>query len=367
MSTESPLPANLWDHLPPAAQALILALQGEVTELRTRIPSLQHQAQELQNHMNQRPASATQPLSPDASIVTPSPSQSPGGEIPTTGTDTSPRDRLRELVHQSPRTFGKPRSTWTLKLLAKVCFETGIVDHPVGASTVRRELRRMGIRWKRMKLWAPSPDPQYALKKARRDRLIEVAAKHPDWVLGFVDEVWWSRLQRPRMQAWADGAPLKMHVLKPDDSDPDPIAICCYGMLRADTKQVMLRFAEDRPISEITAQFLEWVCHELEDAGKKRLIVIWDDASWHASSLVLHKLHDHNDLVWRQGGVEVIHFELLAGSPWLNDIEHYYRHAKKMIVEPDRKLSAQETVDRVCQHFGCPLLPFLKGLETTVG
>jgi len=260
--------------------------------------------------------------------------------------------------------FGKPRSTWTLQLLADVCLETGIVKRPVSASTVRRELRRMRIRWKRTKLWAPSPDPQYALKKARRDRLIAVAAKHPDWVLGFVDEVWWSRLQRPRLSTWTGDAPAKMHVLNADDSDPDPIAICCYGMLRNDTKKVLLRFAEDRPLSDITSQFLGWLCQELHKEGKKRLIVIWDDASWHASSLVLHRLKEHNHRVRQEGGVEVIHFELPARSPWLNDIEHYYRHAKKMIIDLDRKLSAQETVDRVCEHFKCPLLPYLKGVET---
>jgi hypothetical protein len=171
-------------------------------------------------------------------------------------TNAAPRDRLRELLRQSPRAFNKPRSTWTTQLLAGVCFETGIIDHRVSRATVWRELRRMKVRVRQTKLWAPSPDPQYALKKARRDRLIEVAAKHPDWVLGFVDEVWWSRLQRPRMRAWTEGPPLKVHVLKADDSDPDPIAICCYGMLRNDTKEVMVRFAEDRPLSDNTAQFL---------------------------------------------------------------------------------------------------------------
>ncbi len=160
---------------------------------------------------------------------------------------------------------------------------------------------------------------------------------------------------------------MKMHVLKAEDIDPDPIAICCYGMLRHDTKKVMLRFAENRPLSDTTVQFLEWVWQELHKEGKKRLIVIWDDASWHASKVVLHRLKEHNDYVRREGGIEVIHFELPAGSPWLNDIEHYYRHAKKMIVEPSRKLSAQETVERVCQHFGCPLLPYLKGVETAAG
>jgi transposase len=279
-------------------------------------------------------------------------------------TDPSPRDRLKELVHQSPRAFNKPTSLWTVKLLAEVCFETGIVDRPVSPTTVWRELRRMDVRWNRTKLWAPSPDPLYALKKARRDRLIEVAAKHPDWVLGFVDEVWWSRLQRPRMHAWADGPPLKVRVLATDDSDPDPIAICCYGMLRHDDKRVLLRFAEDRPLSDITSQFLEWLCQVLQEEGKKRLIVIWDDASWHASRMVLHWIRGHNRRVRQEGGIEVIHFELPAASPWLNDIEHYYRHAKKVIIEPDRKLTAQETVERVCQHFRYPLLPYLKGVET---
>jgi transposase len=280
-------------------------------------------------------------------------------------TQSTPRDQLRELVRRSPRDFNKPRSTWTVALLAEVCFETGVLGHRVSPSTVWQELRRMGIRWKRSKLWAPSPDPQYALKKARRDRLIEVAAKHPEWVLGFVDEVWWSRLQRPRMHAWTEGPPLKLRALGADNADPDPIAICCYGMLRNDTKKVMLRFAEDRPLSDTTTQFLAWLCQELQAEGKRRLIVIWDDASWHASRLVVHWLQAHNRCARQVNGLDVIHFELPSGSPWLNDIEHYYRHAKKMIIEPSRKLTAQETVDRVCQHFGCPLLPYLKGVETT--
>src|SRR4051794_13096392 len=137
-------------------------------------------------------------------------------------TELSPCDRLRELVHRSPRDFGKPRSIWALKLLAEVCFQLRIVDHLVAPTTVWRELRRMDIRWKLAKLWLPSRDPQYALKKARRDRLIAVAAKHPDWVLGFEDEVWWSRLQRPRLRAWTDGPPVKVHVLREDYNDPDP-------------------------------------------------------------------------------------------------------------------------------------------------
>jgi hypothetical protein len=361
MDTGPLLPAHLWDGLPPEAQALISALRAEVTELQAEVSGLQRPIQELEKQMSRDTISASASPCPDRPTAKRPPPESPPGGVTTPDSGLSPRDRLRELVHQSPRLFNKPRSTWTLHLLAEVCFEAGIVNRRVSASTVGRELQRMGIGWKQSRLWQTSPDPQYALKKARRDRLIEVSARHPDWVLGFADEVWWSRLHRPRMQAWADGPALKMNVLTADDWDPDPIAICCYGILRNDTKKVMLRFAEDRPVGEVTVLFLEWLCQMLHEEGKKRLIVIWDDAPWHASMTVLDWIREHNCRVTVDGGVEgveIIHFELPVRSPWLNNIEPCYMWAKRAIVEPGRKLSAQEIVIRVCQHFACQLLPY---------
>src|SRR5690242_2670468 len=46
-----------------------------------------------------------------------------------------------------------------------------------------------------------------------RDRLIGLAARHPDWVVGYVDEVWWSRLAQPAMHAW--GETLRLHANEP--------------------------------------------------------------------------------------------------------------------------------------------------------
>lgn len=74
--------------------------------------------------------------------------------------------QLVELAHQSPRRFGKERSTWSLKLLAEVAFEEGLTPHPASYETIRETLSRLGIRWRRAKKWIRSPDPQYALKKS---------------------------------------------------------------------------------------------------------------------------------------------------------------------------------------------------------
>jgi len=74
-------------------------------------------------------------------------------------------ERLRELLHRSPRDFDKPTSLWTLELAADVSFEQGLTQERVSDETVRATLLRLGIRWKRAKQWITSPDPAYARKK----------------------------------------------------------------------------------------------------------------------------------------------------------------------------------------------------------
>ena len=74
---------------------------------------------------------------------------------------------LRHLLHQSPRAFGQPRSTWTLSLLARVCYAQGWTPRVLSLDTIRLAIRRLGVSWKRAKHWITSPDPAYARKKAR--------------------------------------------------------------------------------------------------------------------------------------------------------------------------------------------------------
>ena len=75
-------------------------------------------------------------------------------------------EQLKHLLHQSPRTFGKNTSLWTLQLGAEVAAEQRLTEKTVSDETIRRALKRLGVCWKRAKHWISSPDPQYALKKS---------------------------------------------------------------------------------------------------------------------------------------------------------------------------------------------------------
>src|SRR5213082_3236682 len=50
--------------------------------------------------------------------------------------DLARGEQLRTLLHQSPRTFGKPTSVWTLELAAEVSFEQGLTPERVSGETI---------------------------------------------------------------------------------------------------------------------------------------------------------------------------------------------------------------------------------------
>ena len=93
----------------------------------------------------------------------------PGSKRPHTlhpAFDAATAERLRDLLHRSPREFGHPTGLWTLDLAAETAAAAGVTATRVSGETVRATLARLGIGWKRAKAWITSPDPAYARKKA---------------------------------------------------------------------------------------------------------------------------------------------------------------------------------------------------------
>src|SRR5918999_1307724 len=269
-------------------------------------------------------------------------------------------EALREMLHRSPREFGRESSLWTY-------FRDGGTGRLRGGAHTKADLGgdHQGY------ALAPSRSqgdagqtldhisrPPLRKKKRRRDRLMEVAQADPEtWAVGFLDECWWSRLALPTLSSWAEeGKPLRLVQKSVAKDDPDPKAISCYGLYLPEIdEQTWLRFVDGRPVSSITTQFLRWSLEELEEIGKKVLLLIWDNASWHVSKEVRRWLGKHNRHVKESGeGVRIVSCLLPKQSPWLNAIEPKWVHAKRKVVEPNRLLGAYELAERVCRVFGCP-------------
>jgi hypothetical protein len=50
-------------------------------------------------------------------------------------------------------------------------------------------------------------------------------------------------------------------------------------MLSADSGRMHLRFVSGRPVSQVTTDFLEGLCEQVQAQGKRVLVLIWDNAS----------------------------------------------------------------------------------------
>ena len=188
---------------------------------------------------------------------------------------------------------------------------------------------------------------------------MEVAEANPDtWAVGFEDECWWSRLALPTLNSWSEqGKPLRLIQRSLAKDDPEPKAISCYGLYLPEIGDTWLRFVDGRPVSSVTTRFLEWSCQKLQEIGKKVLLLIWDNASWHLSREVRRWIGRHNRWVKEGGGeagVRIVSCFLPKQSPWLNAIEPKWIHGKRKVVESDGLLGAYELADRVCRVFDCP-------------
>jgi hypothetical protein len=173
--------------------------------------------------------------------------------------------------------------------------------------------------------------------------------------LGFEEETWFSRFERPALRSWSDATkPIRLLQKEAKKDDPEPKALSCYGLYLPELKETWLRFVDGRPVSSITTQFLGWCCHRLRQRGKEALLLIWENASWHKSREVRGWISAHNRCVKASGhGVRIVPCLLPTKSPWLKAIEPKWIHGKRKVVEPERLLGAYELAERVCKVFDC--------------
>jgi hypothetical protein len=162
------------------------------------------------------------------------------------------------------------------------------------------------------------------------------------------------------MHAWTGAGPLRLVERDVPRSDPDPKALSCYGVLRQDTGGMLLRFVRGRPVSQVTEDFLAWVCDRLSAEGKTALLLVWDNASWHISRRVRAWIKARNVRAKAEAGVRIVACPLPVKAPWLNPIEPKWAHGKTAIVEPDRLLTADQVKDRVFAYYGCEPSPSLE-------
>jgi transposase len=253
------------------------------------------------------------------------------GRTPTYG--PAVQQGLVDLLKQSPEQFGIDSGVWRLHDLVAVAkrtrLVTGAARRTFNVETVRRLLRKAGYVYLSAKWWITSDDPHYRHKKARRDAILAWARRDPSIRVVFQDESWFSGTPKAVGQYGQRGQPRTAAVVKPAHKSKG--AWVLYAALEVVTGRVQ-RFYAPRCNQTFVRQQLETLLAQAQAAGKRALVVIWDNASWHTAKALRRWYYRYNQVAKRDGGVRLLLVPLPSRSPWLNPLEPIFGQAKRRLV-----------------------------------
>lgn len=240
---------------------------------------------------------------------------------------------LVDLLKQSPEHFRLDTGVWRLHDLVRVAKRTHLVrgqaQGTFNAETVHRLLRRAGYVYLSAKWWITSDDPHYAHKKARRDRILAWAKRDPSIMVVYQDESWFSGNPKPVRRYGRRGQPRDVAVDRPAQKLQG--AWVLYAALEAVSGKVHRHYAPRCNQTQVRQQ-LEALLQEFQAEGKRVLVVLWDNASWHTAQALRHWYHCYNQQAKREGCIRLLLVPLPSRSPWLNAIEAVFGQAKRHIV-----------------------------------
>lgn len=213
---------------------------------------------------------------------------------------------IEKLLQTDPTEEGENASRWTTPRIAEYLErELGVDVHP---ETVREALKRLEYSWTR---------PRRQLRKGPdyEERLADLADRigsvRPETTVLFADETEVKRFP-PLRRMWQPVGEQKA-VWVPEQNDD----FALYGALDICTGETYTE-AFDREVSDHTIEFLKQV--RTQTTGK--VLLIWDQASWHTSKQVESFLED-------LGRFETL--RLPKRAPEANPMEDLWRELKEQV------------------------------------
>ncbi len=175
------------------------------------------------------------------------------------------------------------------------------------------------------------------------------------------DECWFSRFAQLSAHAWAPtDQPLRLVQRDPKRGETEK-ALACFGAVRQETQEVYLHFSEGQPDSERMWMFIIGLLDIARQEGKRVVVMIWDNASWHISQRIRQWIRTYNRAAKMVGEPRLLTHLLPVKSPWLNPIEPRWIHAKRATCQPNGDLAACELRRRLCDYLETdPLLNSFK-------
>jgi transposase len=242
-------------------------------------------------------------------------------------------ERIVEAVRDSePIDHGLPGHGWTLKKLRQWIEAT--LGRQVGRNAIRRILGKAGLTWKKIKkLLGKANAPARAEHIVTLERLFE-RVRSESVSLIYIDESHFHQ-DLDGGYTWSEkGKPAWRRSTSPGHSR----RLDWYGAYDFTLGRCLI-WEDGRCDGLRTCQFLDQVVR-WHGRGAGRIVVIWDNASWHTSALV----KEHAEML----GIELV--ALPTYSPDLNPIEGLWAWMREEVTRGHCHASVK-ALRAACQEF----------------
>jgi len=222
--------------------------------------------------------------------------------------DEEVEEEIQHLLEERPTDEGENRTRWTTDRIAEhLERELGVDVHP---ETVREALAELEYSWTRPRRELPPVDPK-AYRK-RLSAIVEAVSKAEEETSILVEDETILKRFPPLRRMWQPIGEQR-RVWIPEQNDDFTL----YGTLELTSGETYVR-AFEKGLSEHTIEHLE----SLLDKVEGKMILIWDQASWHTSGQVTD---------WLAETSRIETYLLPVRSPRTNPMEDLWRELKEQV------------------------------------
>lgn len=250
-------------------------------------------------------------------------------------------NRIIEIFHQKPRTFGINRSNWSQESIANVYEKQ--YGESIGRSTVGHLIRNAGYKMKKAKQVLTSPDPNYREKVELL--LNTIQSLNSNEMFFFLDELGPLRVKKYGGRCYLK----KGEIRRVPKVQASKGSITLFRALSATTNQLSWNYGISKDTSAMI-DLIETLYNQ--NYVKSKIYITWDAVSWHRSNELLDWLDNFNAETNDIGEGPLIEFiPLPTSSQFLNVIESIFSVMKKAVVHHSDYQSEEEMKSAVSGHF----------------
>jgi hypothetical protein len=251
------------------------------------------------------------------------------------------RDRIVEILHESPKLHGINRASWSLITLSRA-YETRY-GHPIGMTTISEYINAEGYSFRKARRVLTSPDPEYREKLKEITRILSNLCE--DEKFFSIDEFGPFSV---KMQGGWTFTPNGMTRVVPQWQRSKGRLILT-GALELSTNQITYFYSDKKNTDEMI-RLLDVLLAQY--SNQRCLYLSWDKASWHISAKLSERVRELNsaaEAAYHRAPIVKL-APLPASAQFLNVIESVFSGMAKAVIHNSDYQSVEDCKEAIATY-----------------